>query len=340
MSVRGAALKLVVFGAVGALMLALLYLTLGRITLGPRASYNAVMADVSGLEAGDLVRIAGVRVGQVEEVGFTDVDGRQLIEVRFSVDEGQTVTDATHVLVRYENLLGDRYLELAQPAGQGAPLEGGSTIPLDRTTAALDLDTLLNGFAPLFEGLDPAQVNQLASGLVSTLQGRGGTLQSLLAGTASLTSTLADQDVAIGSLVDNLGAVLATVDERDGQLSDAIVQLRSLLDGLAADREPLGVAVSSVGELAGTLTGLLQEVRPPLAATVDGTAATAGVVNANGDTLEEVLNSLPGAYATLGRVASHGNFFNFFLCSVQVVVGTSDLDVRTPVVRSNAARCN
>ena len=45
------------------------------------------------------------------------------------------------------------------------------------------------------------------------LQGEGGTVNSLLAHTASLTKTLADRDAVIGRAIDNLNAVLGTVDD-------------------------------------------------------------------------------------------------------------------------------
>ncbi|NHA01238.1 hypothetical protein G5V59_19030 [Nocardioides sp. W3-2-3] len=35
-------------------------------------------------------------------------------------------------------------------------------IPIANTASALDLDTLLNGFKPLFAGLNPSQVNELS----------------------------------------------------------------------------------------------------------------------------------------------------------------------------------
>ena len=48
---------------------------------------------------------------------------------------------------------------------------------------------LFNGFKPLFTALDPEQVNQLSFEIIQVLQGQGGTVESLLASTASLTTT-------------------------------------------------------------------------------------------------------------------------------------------------------
>lgn len=337
MSVRGPAIKLAIFVLSGALVAGLLYLTLGRITIGPSRSYDALMSDVSGLEKGDLVRVAGVRVGQVDGLS---VESGNVVRVSFHVDDQQQLTDRTQVLVRYENLLGDRYLELAQPPAAGNPLTAGATIPVDRTTPALDLDVLLNGFRPLFEGLEPQQVNTLATNLIATLQGRGGTVQSLLASTASLTNGLADNDKVIGSLLTNLDVVLGSLDSRDVQLDHALREMKSLVAGLSNDRDPIGRSVTSINQFAATLGGLVAEVRPPLSQTVTATDDAAAVINRNSARLDQILDSLPDAYQVLGRVGSHGTFFNFFLCSVQVVVSGANGNIETPVVRSGVERCN
>ena len=99
--------------------------------------------------------------------------------------------------ILYRNLIGQRFLSLEQGAGPtGQVLPAGGTIPVERTRPPLNLTVLFNGFKPLFTALDPQQVNQLSFEIVQVLQGQGGTVQSLLASTSSLTNTLADRDAA------------------------------------------------------------------------------------------------------------------------------------------------
>ena len=59
---------------------------------------------------------------------------------------------------------------------------------------------LFNGFKPLFQALSPADINQLSYEIVQVFQGEGGTLESLLGHTASVTNTLADRDQVISDL--------------------------------------------------------------------------------------------------------------------------------------------
>jgi phospholipid/cholesterol/gamma-HCH transport system substrate-binding protein len=56
--------------------------------------------------------------------------------------------------------------------------------------------------------------------------------------------------------------------------------------------------------------------------------------------VDKTLNLLPGAYNSLDRVGSHGSFFNFYLCSVQVLVGSESNPIKSPKIQSRESRCN
>lgn len=337
MSVTRDLTKLIIFFLVGALALVSLYATLSRNQSGPSTEYSAAMANASGLESGDLVKIAGIRVGQVRDVAMT-ADNQ--VKVSFEVAEDTPLTNETEFLVRYENLLGDRYAELAQGPQDGSALAAGSTIPVSRTRPALDLNVLLNGFKPLFTGLNPDEINELANNLIATLQGKGGTIRSLLEQTSSLTNGLADDDRVIGSLIANLNTLLASLNDRDEQLRTTITKFRSVVSGLSDDRDPIADSLDDVAALTERLRTLFGDVRQPFKSTTIALKDLADLLNTNEKTLNLVLSQLPAAYARIDRVGSHGNFFNFYLCSVQVKIsGPGGAPIETPVVRSQTQRC-
>ena len=85
---------------------------------------------------------------------------------------------------------------------------------------------------PLFQALSPSDINQLSYEIVQVFQGEGGTLESLLSHTASVTSTLADRDQVISALVDNLSEVLDHVADRDQQLNQLITTFKQFVGGL------------------------------------------------------------------------------------------------------------
>ncbi|WP_432171750.1 MCE family protein [Streptomyces sp. 1222.5] len=330
--------KFSLFALVTIAATALLAATIVNFSFTPKDTYHAVFTDVTGLETGDDIRVAGVRVGEVQGIRIKD---RTLAEVTFTVSAERPLLAGTRAVVRYRNLVGQRYIALTEGAGDAtARLRPGGTIPLSRTQPALDLNALLNGFKPLFAALSPSDVNQLAAEIVRTLQGEGGTVNSLLAHTASLTSTLADRDKLIGSVIHNLNTVLQTLDERGSRFSGLLTQLRRVISGLSADRKPIGASLVSIDDLTDVTAGLLKDARPPLKDDIAGLGDLTGTLNKNENTVEGVLKRLPNKLEKLTGTASYGSWFNFYLCDFDGrIVLPKTKQVITPELHVARARC-
>jgi phospholipid/cholesterol/gamma-HCH transport system substrate-binding protein len=326
-------IKLAVFAVVTITATAILAVSITNTNLSSTNSYKARFADVTQLLAGDDVRIAGVRVGQVDEVLIVD---RKLAEVHFSVAADRTLPSSVTAQIKFRNLVGQRYISLGQGTGgdPNAVLRPDDTIPMDRTKGALDLTQLFNGFKPLFRALSPDDVNKLSYEIIQVLQGEGGTVEGLLAHTASLTSTIAEKDQVIGELMTNLNGVLDTVNARGPQLSELVVTLQQLVSGLAADRESIGDAVTALGDLAGTTSGFLQEAREPLKQNIAALGGLVNNLNDNEQLVEHFVQFLPVKVGALTRTVSYGSWFNFFLCHSNLAVtlpGVIQEPIKVPV---------
>jgi phospholipid/cholesterol/gamma-HCH transport system substrate-binding protein len=331
------ATKLLIFILVTTVATALLVVTIGNISFGAKKEYKAVFSDATGVNKGDDVRIAGVKVGNVSDVSVVD---RSRALVTFKVASDEALTQSTFAAIRYRNLVGQRYIALSQGVGGPGRLPDGATIPLSRTKPALDLTVLFNGFKPLFEALSPADVNKLAYEIITVFQGEGGTLDSLLAHTASVTSTLASRDKVIGDLITNLNQVMATVGKRDGQLSDLLVRLRQFVSGLSQDRQAILGSLDSVSSLAVQTSDLVTGIRPGLTTDVHQLRTVATTLDRNKAEVDRALQVLPIKLAKVGRTAAYGSWFNFYLCNFEGRVklpggGTKSIDYNT-----GGARCN
>ncbi|MCE3552558.1 MCE family protein [Pseudonocardia sp. RS11V-5] len=330
--------KFLAFALVTALATTVLALTIANSQGGDKTTYSARFTDVNGLLKGDDVRIAGVVVGSVDTIEVVD---RRQAQVEFSVDSSLAVPASATASILYKNLIGQRFLSLGQGSGGGGRLEPGGTLPVQQTRPPLDLTTLFNGFKPLFQGLDPEQVNKLSQEIVSTLQGEGGTVDSLLASTASLTSTIADRDQVIGQVIDNLNGVLQTVNSHDQNLNQLITSLQQLVSGLAQDRKPIGDAISSIADLTQVTGGFVEEARPPLQADIRALGDLAGQLDQARPTLEHLLEFTPYKLNKISRAASYGSWFQFYLCGLSGSVGLGDIVPRQElqVFHSDAQRC-
>ena len=310
-----AAIKLGIFTTASVLVTGLLAAIMGNIGFGSAHEFHAVFVNASTLTKGDDVRIAGVSVGEVSKVEHYE---RTMALVTFKVQSDVAMTTATRAEIRFMNLVGDRYLALEEgkDSAGAAPLAPESTIPLSQTEPALDLTALFNGFQPLFTALNPDQVNELSLNLVQVLQGEGGTVQSLLAHTASLTSTLAGRDQLIGEVITNLNGTLTTVDQHHQQLNRLINGLQGWMTQLATDRKAIGSSLSSISSLTKVLADLVTGARPVLKSDIAKLRQLAHLLNdpKNRATILDLLAKLPEMMKDQTRTGTYGSWYNYYLC--------------------------
>jgi phospholipid/cholesterol/gamma-HCH transport system substrate-binding protein len=260
------------------------------------------------------VRVAGVSVGEVKSVEHYD---RTAALVTFRVQSDVPLTTASRAEIRFLNLVGDRYLALEEGSDTDADaLADGATIPIEQTKPALDLTVLFNGFQPLFQALNPQQVNDLSMNLVQVLQGEGGTVQGLLHKTASLTNTLADRDELIGSVVDNLTQTLTTVDSRHQQLSELVIGLKDWMGDLAADRNVIGSSLENISDLTVVVADLIRQGRPLIKSDVAKLRQLAELLNKkeNRAQVVEMLDRLPESMTDQTRTGTYGSWYSYYVC--------------------------
>jgi phospholipid/cholesterol/gamma-HCH transport system substrate-binding protein len=300
-------------------------------------TYNAIFDTVSGLKNGNFVRIAGVEVGKVNDITIRDDATAQ---VSFTTDDSVVLTEGSRAVVRYDDLIGGRYLELEEGPGSTRKLPLGGTIPLDRTAPALDLDALIGGFRPLFHALNPDQVNALSGQLIAAFQGQGPTIGSILTQTAALTNTLADRDQLIGQVVVNLNTVLGSLGDRSDKLGQTVDSLAELVHGLENRNQDISNAVAYANENAASIADLLSQARPPLQKTLHETDRAAAAVLAEHDYFDNLLKTLPDAYRVLGRQALNGDFFSFYLCDIALKLnGKGGQPVFVKIAGQDSGRC-
>ena len=343
MKTSSSALKLVIFMVVTTILTLFLAGTIGTLSFGGQQRYRAVFGDVTGLLAGNDVRVSGVKVGQVD--GMKIVDGTARIskaaEVSFTLNDGQKIAQSSRLQLRYRNLVGERYIAVIEGPGSADPLPENGLIPKAQTQDALDLTILFNGFRPLFQALDATSINQVAFELIQTLQGEGGTVESLMARTASLTNTLADRDAVIGRVITNLTTVLTTLDDRSSQLSDLVIKLKNLSAGFAQDRKAIGGSLAGIDALTSATASLLGEVRAPLREDIAQIKTLATTLNVNKSTVDGVLQRLPDKLNRIVGTATYGSWFNFYLCGVDgTVTMPGGMKQKIPQTVNSAARCN
>ena len=113
----------VIVGAISLVVLAMMLLVALRAddlpVIGGGDTYHAMFTEAGGLKVDDEVRIAGVRVGKVNEVELA----QDQVKVTFKVDDAADFGGESSAAIRVKTILGSMFLAV-QPAGEGQLAEG------------------------------------------------------------------------------------------------------------------------------------------------------------------------------------------------------------------------
>lgn len=321
-------INVTVFTVVMLLVAAGLVVVFGQFRFASSSTYHANFTDASRLKAGEDVRIAGVPVGSVKSV---KLKGDNTVDVKFTLNERYQLYTSSRAVIRYQNLVGDRYMEITSGPGELRKLPAGGTVVLANTQPALDLDALLGGLRPVVKGLDGKKVNEITAAMIEALQGQGGALSDLLSNTGSFSQTLADRDQLIGDTITNLNTVLATVDSKGSQFNTSIDQLQQLITGLAEGRDPIAGAIGPLASAENDLTEMLQKSRRPVQGVIENARPFAQRMYERRADVNPVIENLAENYLRLNALGAYGAFFNIYYCSVKIKMsGPAGSDLIVP----------
>ncbi|OBF22152.1 MCE family protein [Mycobacterium kubicae] len=325
---RSMVIKVSVFAAAMLLVSAALVVVFGDFRFGSESTYHATFLDASRLKPGQKVRIAGVPVGAVKGV---KLNPDNTIDVEFGVDQRYTLYSSTRAVIRYENLVGDRFMEITSGPGELRKLPAGGTINSQHTQPALDLDALLGGLKPVLKGLDADKINTISSAVIELLQGQGGALNNVLADTSAFSTTLAKRDQLIGDVITNLNTVLGTIDQRSAQFTTSVDQLQQLITGLANNKDAIAGAIPPLASTTTDLTELLRNSRRPLQATLQAVRPLATELDNRKAEVNNDVEQLGEDYLRLSALGAYGSFFNIYFCSVTIKInGPAGSDILIP----------
>nr|WP_212807192.1 MULTISPECIES: MCE family protein [unclassified Mycolicibacterium] len=321
-------INVTVFTVVMLLVAAGLVVVFGQFRFASSNTYHANFTDASRLKAGEDVRIAGVQVGSVKSVKLKNDN---TVDVKFTLNDRYQLYSSSRAVIRYQNLVGDRYMEVTSGPGELRKLPAGGTVVLANTQPALDLDALLGGLRPVVKGLDGKKVNEITAAMIEALQGQGGALSDLLSNTGSFSQTLADRDQLIGDTITNLNTVLATVDSKGSQFNTSIDQLQQLITGLAEGRDPIAGAIGPLASAENDLTEMLQKSRRPVQGVIENARPFAQRMYERRAEVNPVIENLAENYLRLNALGAYGAFFNIYYCSVKIKMsGPAGSDLIVP----------
>jgi phospholipid/cholesterol/gamma-HCH transport system substrate-binding protein len=302
---RPTALKVLVFAVVCLVLLAGLAARIGNISFfAHRATYEAELSDVTGLQTSDDVKIAGVTVGQV--TGITLQRAHALVS--FALDNDVHLRSGTEVGLQWQNVLGQQFLYL-YPSSTGRVLKPGATLPLSDSVPGADIGALLNSLGPLLGALHPQQANEIVEALAQTLQGNETQIDQLISSAATVSSTVGSADTQVGQLITSLNQVVGALSQRSGDLAEVVDNLDTVSQSLESRNSLLDQTVGNLGEVSGEVAELEADTHGSLSGAISDLEAVSAEIESHEGELSQGLSTIGAGLAPYEEISSYGQWF-------------------------------
>jgi len=240
---------------------------------------------VDGLEAKAPVRIAGVKVGQVERIDLEE--GKARLTLR--IESGTHIPGDSRAELRTEGMLGEKYLAIIPGKDWAHRLVAGQSI--GHSVSQKSLDELLISLGKL--ATDFSKITGSLADAFGSEEGKAN-LQAILANTRELT--------------DNLKTIVSRNDQRVDSIVTHLDSLTTRLDGLIATNS---TGVTETVENLRSVTGYTRDNLPKWGEDFDRTVNSLQVMIAENragvkstiDSAQKAAKSADTTFAALGRVA-------------------------------------
>lgn len=298
-------------GVAGLVVIALLLLLAFNIQavpfLGGGEHYRAAFSEAGGLVEGDDVRIAGVKVGKVEQV---DLAGDHVV-VDFRVTEPVAFGTRTGASVRMKTLLGQKYLAL-EPGGDGQ-LREGSQIPLERTVSSYDIVNAFSDLTTTSEQIDTDALAASLTTLATEFKDSPDDVKAALDGLGRLSRTIASRDTELRRLLASANSVSGTVAERNKAVESIIRNADLLLVELDARREAIHTLFTNTSAMAQQVTALVRDNRTELKPALDQLTQVLAVLEKHEQDLSATIEAMAPFTRLFANVLGNGRWFDTYI---------------------------
>ncbi len=213
-------------------------------------TYQADFQTAVGLAKGDVVTVAGVRVGSIS--GF-ELHGNA-VRVSFTVTGGLRLGTETRADAKVINPVGVEYVELT-PVGAG---HLSAPIPVARTTVPGTLTSDLNTLAAQTQQTNVPQLVKSLEVISQTLAGTPpGTTKAALAGIAQLSGVLANRQSELSNVIVQSSALTTLLNQHGVQLVDLLGQANLVLQVLDERQAAIKSLLATTGQLTSQLDHIL-----------------------------------------------------------------------------------
>ncbi len=271
--------------------------------------YSADFTEAAGLDEGDEVRIAGVKVGKVTGVAL---DGAE-VKVSFTVEDAW-IGDRTTAAIAVKTVLGDKYLAV-DPLGS-RPQDPGSRIPSSRTTSPYDVTQAFQDLSGTVDAIDTRRLAESFETISDTFKDSPPHVSKAATGLSDLSRSVSRRDAELSRLLKGSARFSKTLENKKSSFETLIEDGGSLLGELRKRRAAISALLKGSRDLGTELGGLVEDNEKQLGPTLKALGRVTGVLEKNNDQLGRTLALVGPYYRMVGNTLGNGRWFDSYLCGV------------------------
>jgi phospholipid/cholesterol/gamma-HCH transport system substrate-binding protein len=294
-----------------------------------RTHLVAYFDNSNGIFVGDEVRIVGVPVGKIDKIEPQPLQAK----ISFWLDDTYKVPADAKAVILSPSLVTSRAIQLTPAYVSGPVMADHTVIGRDRTAVPVEFDDFRQQLQKLNDALQPTHpggvspLGALVNTTADNLRGQGATIRDTIIKLSQAISALGDHSDDLFTTLKNLSLLVSALQGSSGLLTQLNQNLASVTNLVANDPNEVGNAVHDLGDLAGELTGFVNDNRESLGITANKLASVSQalhdsipdikeVLHVAAPTFQNFLNIYQPAQGTLTGALSVNNMQNpiTFLC--------------------------
>src|ERR1700744_5151104 len=184
-------------------------------------TYYGQFTDAGGMTAGDKVRIAGLTVGQVQDI---KIDGDHVV-MKFSTGSN-TIGTESRLAIKTDTILGKKVLEIDPRGAQ--TLRPNGTLPLGQSATPYQIYDAFFDVTKAAAGWDIDTVKRSLNVLSQTIDQTYPHLSAALEGVAKFFDTIGKRDEEVKHLLAQANQVASGVGDRSQRVARLLVHAKIL----------------------------------------------------------------------------------------------------------------
>jgi phospholipid/cholesterol/gamma-HCH transport system substrate-binding protein len=269
--------------------------------------YYGQFTDAGGMTTGDKVRIAGLTVGQVEDI---KIDGDHVV-MKFSTGSN-TIGTESRLAIKTDTILGKKVLEI-EPRGTQT-LRPNGTLPLGQSTTPYQIYDAFFDVTKAAAGWDIDTVKRSLNVLSQTIDQTYPHLSAALEGVAKFSDTIGKRDEQITHLLAQANQVASVLGDRSEQIDRLFVNSNTLLAAFNERSRAISALLDNVSAFSAQVQNFIND-NPNLNHVLEQLRTVSDLLVARKDDLATAVTMLGKTIAAFNETVSSGPYFKVSLAN-------------------------